>query len=307
MAAADWRTSALIASIRRRGSAPLSSESWNEVDFLAALNEELSTYVVPLIRRTNEDHLIGYTDVSVVSGTNRYRLPAACAGEGLRDALWVDSAGNETPAERIDSARSVVAGYFLEGEDVVLWPSPTEAMTLRLKYVRRPAKLVGDERVLERVAGATGFASFGAYALDGETLSTVLGPLIAAAGMDHVSARPDFQLLGASLAVVYAPGAFTWSTTSRDGAVGDYLCYAGESPVPQIPVEAHPLLAQAVLAQYLTGQSGGIDAMAKIGKGQPVGMEADLVRLLSPRTQMQAKYIVNKNGAGWTTRRRWVR
>jgi hypothetical protein len=308
MAAADWRTASLIASIRRRGNAPSSSSGWNDADFLAALNEELRSYVVPLIRRINEEYLVAYTDVSVVAGTARYRIPAAALGESLRDVGFLDpSTGEFLPLERVDPGnRSVIGGYYLENEDVVLWPAPNTSDTMRLKYIRRPSKLVGDERVLERSGGTTTYAAFGDYALDGETAESILGPLIEAAGMDIVSARPGFRCIGEDIAVTYATNAFTWTgATSTDAEIGDYLCYAGESPVPQIPAEAHPLLAQATLCQYLraSGQPGLSEAEARRAQ-----MEADIIGLFTPRTQEQPHRVVNRYGPGWWNfrpQRRW--
>lgn len=300
--AADWRTAALIDSIRRRGNAPSSSSGWNDTDFLNALNEELRTYVVPLIRRVNEDYLVAYTDVSVVSGTARYRIPEAAMGESLKDVGYLDSQGEFQPIPRIDPGnRDAVSGYYLEDEDVVLKPTPNQSATLRVKYVRRPSKLVDDSRVIAKTTDISNtHAFFGDYALDGETLTSVLGPLIEAATMDIVSARPGFRVIGEGIAVTYATNTFTWSTaTSTDAYVGDYLCYTGESPVPQIPAEAHPLLAQATLCQYLraSNQPGLSDAEA--GRER---LAMDLEKLLAPRTENQPKVIVNRYGAGMVSR-----
>ena len=298
MAAADWRTDALIASLRRRGNVPPSSASggWSDADFLSALSEELRSYVVPLIRRVNEDYLVTYTDVSVVSGTARYRIPESALGESLKDVGILDSAGYFQPIPRIDSGnRDIVTGYYLEDEDIVLVPTPTKADTMRVKYVRRPSKLVSIDRGYVVTGIVSEEATYSA-------LGSGTDALIDNQDLDVTSSRPGFKLLLEADDVNNdGAGTATFPATITAFSIGDYITLRGESVVPQIPAEAHPLLAQAALCQYLraTSQPGLAEA-----EGRRAQMEADVVSLFSPRTENQPKVVINRYGAGYGNWRR---
>lgn len=159
---------------------------------------------------------------------------------------------------------------------------------------------MGDARAIaiSSIAGGTVYTTVGTYALDGVTEADTLGPLMQEfASVDLVSPRPGFRTIEAGRVPGYndSLNRFTWDQpTVSVPTVGDYICYGGESPVPQVPAEAHPLLAQAVLCQYLkaTDRPGALEERAR--------MESDLIGLLAPRTENQPHRTVNTHSPGWS-------
>jgi hypothetical protein len=90
--------------------------------------------------------------------------------------------------------------------------------------------------------------------------------------------------------------------------VGDYVCQAEESPVPNIPTEMHPVLAQltAVHALESLGDSEGLaNAQKRLER-----MERSVMQLVDDRVELANKKIKPRNGtlnetrSGYYNRRR---
>lgn len=315
--AADWTTDQLISSIRRRANIPSSTEGWSNTDILALATDEMRESIVPMLRRLSEEYLVNTYDINVVSGTAEYRLPHWALGEALRDVQLLDGSDYGSmrriePHEAANIPSGNVAAYFLRDDRVTLVPTPSASTTsgLRLKCLRRPSKLVATSRgIATTTITTTVSVTVGTYALDGETAADTLMALLDSNsdGVDVVQALPGFRLLQSEQAGSYDSGTnvFTWGTAlSSAPTVGDYLCYAGESVVPQIPAELHPLLAQSVACAYLRASGGpGLDT----AEAKRAMMETEAINLFTPRTENQPRYVANKHGAGWGSRRFWGR
>jgi hypothetical protein len=82
--------------------------------------------------------------------------------------------------------------------------------------------------------------------------------------LDVVRGRPGFDVLVADATPTNVTGTtitFGAGVLPSDTAVGDFVCFAEESPFPQVPAEAHPLLAQMTAADLLEAL-GDTEALA---------------------------------------------
>ena len=82
--------------------------------------------------------------------------------------------------------------------------------------------------------------------------------------------------------------------------VGDYVCQAEESPVPNIPTEMHPVLAQltAVHALESLGDTEGLsNAQRRLER-----MEKSVMQLVDDRVELAPKKIKPRNGTLSETR-----
>lgn len=301
MAASDWRVEALILALKRRGNVPTSSESWTTTDFLALADDEMRTYLVPLLRRVSEEFCVTDYDVSLVSGQSEYRLPPRATGETLRDVQLDTGNGfysvmRRSPESSVPAPDSSTPGEFYIRDDmVVLVPSPsTSSGTLRMRYFMRPNKLVASSRAWQ-VTAKPSSTQLTLAALDSSSnAATFFG---STATVDLVRSQPGFRhvLIDASASLSTNTATLTAAEVA-DVTVGDYFMTAEESCVPQVPAEAHPLLAQAVVCAYLraASQPGLPEAEAKLAR-----METDFRSLVTPRTQAQPRYVINREGPGW--------
>lgn len=294
----EWDTSALISDTLERGSLPDNDARFTDAMVLAAATRELREGVAPILVASRAEHLVYAYEVAAVSGTAAYRMPPRAVGGALRDVVWVDSGGNPQPplrqlspdeCEALARADGTPVAYFLRNYHVVLVPTPNAAGTLRMPYYARPNALVlPDECLVVR--------SVSYNATTGAVEILTLEPIAAFQTdptVDVVRATPGFESLVTAQAVLTedlggAPDvwAFRYTSTTDPGIVArDYLCLAGQAPVPQAPVELHGLLAARTARRLLKA----------VGDGEWQALDADVQELT-----LTAQGLLNPRVAGDT-------
>lgn len=282
---------------------PSTNEALSDTDYLSFCDEELKTYIVPLMMSTMEEYFVAVKDQTVTANISSYAIPYRAMGGNLRavqfnpqgssSSVYVDLPRIEPENESgYGYGGGGPCGYKLQNNSVVLIPAPSAAGTLRLQYFQRPNNLVATSAVGTITSINTGTNTV--------TCSNVPTSFTTALTYDLVKATPGFDLYAfdqaISARVTGASGTVTFSNTLPTGlAVGDYVCLATESPVAQIPYELHALLAQAVTA---TAQQALGDPRTPISMKSRDLMAERLMRMISPRSQGSARYILNKNGPG---------
>lgn len=298
--AQDFTTTGLLASIKRRGMLPSTSETLSNSDFLELATEELQTYVMEALLAAGEDYALDDYDISTTASTSSYALPQRASASLIRSVLYNSGNGTYAPLQRItpervasfSSTSAHPEAFVLEDDRIILVPTPSSTGTLRLKHPRRPGKLVTTSAV------AT-IASIDAGRTVITTSSTIPSSFTTGLLVDVVDEKPGFGTLALeSTTTATTSGTTITLTTALSSTVtaGDYVCLAGESPVPQIPVELHPLLAQrtAAVALRALGDSKANQADAAVER-----MRALAVSMLNPRTKGSPQYIINRNGPGF--------
>jgi len=306
----DYTTAALLASIRRRGMLPNSGDALDDSDLLVLANEELQEYVVPFLLSVNEEYLVATADQQLTPGLASYPIPSRAVGGKLRDVkLLVD--GTFASLERVEPERDSdyvgtgdVLAFKIQGNSVVLLPTPATPGTLRFVFYRRPAELVAlpssSVGQIYQISADTPSAGF-------TMLRTTGANWISSGGktFDVVRSKPGFESLMADLVGSYNPGQnqmyFPSQAVPPFVAVGDYLCLADQAPVPQLPLELHPLLVQRTVVRALEAIG---DARAEAADARCERTKKELLTLLSPRTEGKGRVIVNRNAPGFGRFRR---
>ena len=180
---------------------------------------------------------------------------------------------------------------------MVLVPSPSQSGTLRLEYHRRPSALVTTSAVatISSINGARTVIT---------TTATIPSTIVSGISVDVVDNTPGFKTLVMDATTTATTSGTTITLTAAlpsSVAAGDYVCLAGESPVPQIPVELHPLLAQRTKAAALEalGDPKAVQAMQVCDR-----MRQSAMVQLSPRSKGSPRYLINRNAPGLGRRRR---
>jgi len=299
----EWLAESLIKSVRRRAYMPANDASYSDDVILDIINEELRDYVVPVIRRVNEEHLIARYTFASVSGQDWYKLPPRCSGEAVKFVEVQQTAdGDYIPLPRLEPEKALRIGwgYWLEDDRLYIQPTPQSALNYRLRYFYRPGRVVLSTRyatVLSVHTVTNRITVTGASAFVNDSGGST--PL------DWVSGQPGFRLISGDIATqieVSGAGIFDGiDSTLPLLAYGDFACFAGESPTPQVPVECWPLLAQQVAVKMLEGRGGSNYQMALDALDKQEGRTIDL---LKPRTQAGSRYVHNFNSPGWRFRGR---
>jgi uncharacterized membrane protein len=251
----------------------------------------MQTRIVPLVLSAREDYYLATSDTSLSSSVTSARIPARAIGGKLREVSWISTSGDEVnlPRVSVDDLEDAQSGFYVSGNTVYLVTPEGDTWdgTLRLTYYSRPGKLVSTSAVATVASVASATIT---------TAATVPSTFSASVTYDLVKATPGFEFVAVDQSSSVASGTtVTLSTAPGSSLVaGDYVCLAGDSPVPQCPAEFHSVLAQAVAARVLEAlgdREGHADALAKLKEA-----EASALKLITNRVDGEPQKITNRRG-----------
>ncbi len=282
--AVSYTTDKLIASIKRRGSLPTDQRLMSDQDFVNLATDELETLLVPLLMSVREEYFLAYKDISV-TGSLPYtvEIPDDAIGMKLKEvATIVNGRPQDLPRLDVDNEYRNTSGFRIEGNKIIISGQSTE--TVRLYYFKRPLQLTtlslsGQITSINALTNEITLSNIPAS----WTTSTILNSVIKSQPFSTSAEEIQIVSLSAPTLVINSVEGLT---------VGDWVSEEGFSPIPQIPVEAHKVLAQATVVKCL-------EAMA-----DPSGMEAanemlernlkDMLTIISPRVDGAPKKIVGR-------------
>jgi hypothetical protein len=297
-----YTTEELVKAIKRRSTSPSSQQLFKAEDYVDFANDELETNIVPLIMSVREEYFVGSIDVVVTPNLTtpfEFDIPADAIGQKLREICVVDTSnGNLTsiprlaPEQASGSAFEIVAsnGFIVRANKIVLYPAQSYAgQTLRVFYFKRPLTLVP----LSKGAKIT-------------QVNTITNEIV-------VDKLPNTWIVGDTLTIVRSVQPFqtvvesveitvlsspTITLTSVSGIqVGDYVALEGYSCIPQVPVEAHKVLAQATAVKVLEAL-GDFEGMAAAEKKLNQNKE-DMLKMINPRVDGAVKRITSNGNGLW--------
>lgn len=302
----NYTTTNLLADIKRKSFVPISQITFDDPSILDMADEEIQTGIVPFIMSAREEYLVSYLDYAVDGSTREFEIPTRAIGAKLRDVtVLINPNNNNQPNEQslpqISAEDAVnnnnynnfipLASFYLRDNNVVLTPTADSfaGQTLRLYYFKRPSKLIltsqcsqitaitGDQAIVNLVP--TNFGSGGTLTLT----------------VDVVKASPPFKILTMDLVINIDTSSniatFPADLSTYNISTGDYICLAGESPIPTLPVEIHSLLAQRVAVKLLA--SLGDDKNFEIATNRLLEMEKNIRNLIANRVEGANRKVVN--------------
>lgn len=298
----DFTTTGLLANVKRRGSLPTNNTLVTTANFISFLSDELNDYIMPLILSVNEEFFVASTDVSVVSGTALYDLPVRAIGLKLRDVVRVNDDGTELTMPRwtreqrtSEYAYNAKTAFYMQGNQIGVYPSPTENFTMRLYYLRRPNTLVNVE-------DAAKVSSIAGNVL---TCSNVPSDIITGSTVDVINGGIPFNAHFEGVTVSDRTGFDITLSDVTNIAAGDYVCTATESPIPQVPYEAFGLLEEAVCLKVFEALDD--EKAYKIHKRRLEGMEKRFIDTITPRVEGESKKLVSSRSlSNHVSSRGWI-
>ncbi len=311
----SYQADDLLVEIRRAGSLPAATGTGvgtDDADLLAHADSEARDTLVPLIQQVSEEFYERVFDATATIGQPDYRLNKRVSLSRINTVQWVNSASQVFNLARLDPKRVAELqiltttgrpwAFYLEGSRVMLFPSPGEAGTLRIRAFVRPGRLA--------LAAATGSKAI--TLVTGSAATSWVLTIASGHGwttgtpIDVVSGTPSFEYLVLdAIPSATATGSVTiaGSSSSTAPAIGDYVCAPDTSPFIQLPVELHPALVELTTARVLRA----------LGKSAEAGMHAQeaqrlagiAIQALTPRTEAAERKIVG--GPHWRKRmgRNW--
>lgn len=290
----------LIKSLKRKGMVPKDQNTFEDTDFLDMLNEEIQYFGIPHLLSVHEEYLVSYIDYDVAEGQTRFRIPERAIGNKLRDVAYLDNNENYYELSRIsledlvefsdrysDDSTEV---FYVENDEVVLVESvPTIGSKLRMYFYLRPNKLVKNEKasIVSSINRTTGEVVVSNY----QALFNSLPK------MDFVQANTPNKIYKYDItpdSVDQNTGTIMFDVDDipEKLAVGDYINFAGETIVPQLPTELHPVLAQRVAVATL--EALGDEQNLRISQARLKMMEEATLTLIDTRVEGAPQKIRNR-------------
>lgn len=297
----SYFTEDLISSIKNRSLAPISQATFTESDLLSLASEELRTKLTSDLIRIREDFFQTHQIVPLIGGIANYGIPERAIGDALKSASYVEPNGQVRPpmprGDSTDEGYYSISGgtparFYIEGDELVLIPKPLNSTgSLKLVYPMRPSRLIPTSEAA-KITEITNDGVTASFMVNTDLTSS----LTVGDSIDFVSAKSPFKCWTIDAEITQITDTqidvFLDTVTDDNGniepRIGDYICPAGFSNIPQIPIEMHPVLAQMTVVKLLESL------------GDRAKMEAAKVEL---REMRQEVGIVTKNRVESTPQR----
>lgn len=306
----------LVDSVQRRILMPLSQNTLTEANIIELLDEEMRSTVIPLVLSAKEEFYVQNYDTTPTQGVYTYTIPERAAFATWRDVVWVDPNGNEIAMTELAPEYTKITypvgnlppmytfGFILVNDHIQLWPPNSTVPVqyqLRMKIKRQPNHLTDVANCAQVTAVNSGSSQ---VTLDGNGDTT----WTTSTTFDAIPNSPQFTSLGDDLTISAINQAtptatvLTFDDYPTGIAVGDWICPARLSPIPQIPYDLFPLLAQRGVIKCL--EALGDNQGLTVAERRYQDMAADFARTVSPRIEGTRKALVNRTANfGWNYNR----
>lgn len=264
--AQSYDTTELLVQIRKHARVGDDDPDATDTILLENATEILQSVYAPLVRTVRSDYYVTTKRIALAAGRSGYPIPRRAVTSSVRRVRLLDANSRElgmvqVPYEDILSSRTGVrpAWYAITDDKILVAPVPTVATyTLEVAYEYRPSALIVPD------LNANTHALVVSEAYDSPTADT-----------HTVAVTPSFFTNDDMIDIVHKDAPFSSpvidaTVDARTGGafldllsysgvqepvlglvLGDYVCFAGETPVPQIPAELHPILAKHTAADWL--------------------------------------------------------
>jgi len=315
----DYTTTGLLSSIKRRISLPDAQNLYTSDDLIAFMGDELSSTVIPLIHSVQQEYWVMRQDIPLVQNQLNYTIPIRGVTNGLRLLTLVDTNGNEIAFQLLRPeytastynwlspyTTSTLYGFSIEDDHIVMFPKQFVAnpvMSLRFRIERQPSQLcsVAEAGLITNVAGNV------------VTVDNIPATWTTSTTFDIIKGTPAFVSKGDDLTITNINNTLnqiTFSALPSTVVVGDWVSVANTSPIPQIPYQLFPYLAQCVAVKCLEGLA---DMEPHQAASQKLAqMKEDILKMLQPRDMGNVQTIVNRGGLfdsgqfwGWSGGNYW--
>jgi hypothetical protein len=270
--------------------ATLPEGRYEDSEILGIAKDMLMSVVVPTILGLKEEYYVTSESQDITANQGAYPIPYRAFGLSLREVKrlysnQVQDLARIDPTDIRTTATGTPHSFYLEGQDVVLYPTPqaTEG-TLKLSYYLTPSApvLVTETAPITNIDRNTG-------------IITATPPTAWTTGnsFDFVSQRNGHKTLAFDLTATNVSTStitFTASDIPSSLLVGDSIALAGEAPYLQAPDSAFPMLVQ-IVANELLEDMGDTTAL-QLGQAKAEQLRAAFVSSLSVRVQGAPKRSV---------------
>lgn len=293
-------TTEFLDAVKRGCTFPTSQPRFSDANLLKFADEEMQATILPMITSIRQEFFVKSKNVPTVSGQAQYKIPYRAIGRTLRDIKLLDSSLSvvrslpQVNEEEAHVYTNAVSGdprvFYVQGDKVVILPTPqSSAHYLQMIYELAPSSLV-------TTTSAGTIATFNLTTGD-VTIDTAVDVLTSGLIMDIIDSKSGNTVKAEDITNGSVSGtsfSFTASDLPSDLAVGDYIALSNQTPVINLPTEAHQCLVQATICRILEAQ-GDVENLGYAQKSLDKKMKAAMM-LLSPRVEGRTPVVTTRRG-----------
>lgn len=296
-----YKTEDILKSIKVRSLAPISQGTFQNADLILLANEEQLISLVPDIQKVKENYFLRSVVVPIESGDPEITVPERAIAGGLR-GVFLKNGTNRTRLSQMKisdlefgSGSGQASMFFMQDNKIVLYPTPSSANdSLEIWYYSRPSDLVLTTEC-GKIDVITPDVSTIVFDLDTDLSSS----MVVGSNVDIISAKSPNRIQAFN-AVIQSITGVTVTLLLSDcidanetvrPEVGDYLCVAGKTNIPQLPVELHPILCQMVAARLV--EALGDTAKLQLVNAKLAEMRGQAMSLLANRVENEPIALKN--------------
>lgn len=265
---------------------------FSDANLLSILNDEQKVKILPLLLKLKAGYYIKNKTYTITAGST-YRLPGRAAGSKVRDIKLLSGSDYSDLNQLFEEDRQYKRrGYYINGNSIEL-SSDIISGTLVATYYLTPSKLIlaASAAKVSTIVSATQV-----------TVEALPSTFAVNGTVDFVQANQPCDMLSFESTITnIASTTLTFASLSSDLAVGDYICIAGQTPVPLMPEELHILLGQAALVTCLRSKK---NKSAKEAKEDYDKILEDLTDMLAPRSDSNDVIMRGQGFLGYLRLRR---
>jgi hypothetical protein len=277
---------------------------------LSFADEEIELKLLPSILAVKEEFYVTAATIPLVQNQNDYEIPYRAVGNKVRSVFYQQTPGNlislaHIPIEHMnlytsDAYPYQFAGFMLENDHLRLLPTigSGQVGSLIVRYYLRPNSIVPMSRgaLIRSIDRTTGVieVSNGATGANTVPLNITINDEIDFIKGKSTNKTYSFDISPASVSASGGTITFDPNNIPDQLVVGDWICNAGETVIPQVPPELHVMLAQAVAYRVLEslGDTQGLaNANQKLAE-----MEQKLLSVIDSRVESPFRKIALSNG-----------
>lgn len=256
----------MIESVRNRTMTPDDTSIFTDDQILDILDEEMNMQVLDKLQKLHGDNLTVTVDLDR-NDDGEYEIPYRALGNKLRDISLLNgnvlyelaqvSIGELPDYTYGEDANSHLDKFYVENNKIKLIQNSRNYSKLRVRYYLRPNVLTKKNKagtISEIVADKVADTLTLSLSSVGRNFNeSSLYDIVAFRSPNNIKA---FDIAPISLTISENVGSIVLRLSDlkgleKDIRKGDFLTLAEETPVPNIPTEMHPLLAQAAAVQLL--------------------------------------------------------
>jgi len=287
------KTDTFLSLVKATANIPTSQSTFTDEEILNFASDEMRNKITPLLLSVREEYFVYESDIALVANQSGYAIPNRAIGMKLREVQCLDSNGNICNLPRLDienisaldaSVSGTPSGFYLRGNKVILWPTPSiSSGSLRLTYFRRPNFLVPTSKgsQIDAINTSTNVVTVASI---GDS------QIVTGAKVDFQSGDAFYESLGDDYTISALSGSdLTFSSLPSDLSIGDWLHFRDTTSLIQIPEDITGLLVARTIMRVFESQ-GDSDGI-KIIQGRIKQLEQDIFDVITPRVEGEPKKV----------------